>query len=222
MTRERFPLARVHPTALVEEGVTLGEKTSVWDNAHIRHGARIGKQCIIGEKTYIAYDVTIGDYCKLNASVYVCAGVRIKDYVMLSAHVVFTNDRFPRAFDRTLNGLATSDPTEETLFTEVGLGVTVGANATIGPGLTIGDYAMVGMGTIVTRDVPSHGLVIGNPSRLVGYVCACGPVVVKIPQWEKDTADGRYTCGRCGRMYGKTPKGIYELEGPKVDTGDGR
>ena len=141
---------------------------------------------------------------------------------MLSAHVVFTNDRFPRAFDITLDGLASSDPTEETLLTEVGRGVTVGANATIGPGLKIGDFAMVGMGTIVTRDIPSYGLVIGNPSRLVGFVCSCGPTVARISRWEKDSVGSRYSCGRCGRLYGKTANGISELEGPHENDGKRR
>ncbi len=215
MNSSRFPESRIHQTALIEEGVQIGDGSSVWDNVHIRHGARIGKSCIIGEKTYIAYDVRIGDFCKLNAAVYICAGVTINDYVMLAAHTVFTNDRFPRAFDRTLDGLASSDPNEETLSTTVGVGVTTGANVTIGPGIVIGDFAMIGMGSVVTRSVPPHGLVIGNPARIAGYVCACGPVLVKIARWEKDVTGARYECERCGRVYGKTDGGVIEVEGVK-------
>jgi carbonic anhydrase/acetyltransferase-like protein (isoleucine patch superfamily) len=100
--------AWVHPTALVEQGVVLGEGTKIWDNVHLRRGARIGKSCIIGEKSYVAYDVVIGDYVKLNAAVYVCAAVTIEDFCMISAHTVFTNDRFPRAGNRELTGLETS------------------------------------------------------------------------------------------------------------------
>jgi len=214
MSDTRYPQCRIHPTALIEDGVVIGDGSSVWDNVHLRHGANIGKSCIIGEKTYIAYDVKIGDYCKLNASVYVCANVTISDYVMLSAHTVFTNDRFPRSFDRTLDGLASSDPNEETLSTHVGVGVTTGANVTIGPGLKIGDFAMVGMGSVVTRDVPAHGLVIGNPARLVAWLCACGPTLVKAGQWEKDGAGARYTCERCGRIYQRVSEGVKELHGP--------
>lgn len=222
MNQERFPGCRIHPTALIEEGVVLGEHTSVWDNVHIRHGARIGSDCIVGEKTYIAYDVSIGNFCKLNANVYVCAGVTIADYVMLSAHVVFTNDRFPRSFDRTLTGLATSDPTEETLLTHMGIGVTVGANATIGPGLKIGDFAMVGMGSVVTVDVPPHGLVVGSrPAKLVAYVCACGPVLVRLSTWEADEPHTPYRCVRCGRLYAKSTEGITELEGPQPNHSEG-
>jgi acetyltransferase-like isoleucine patch superfamily enzyme len=215
MNLRRFLECRIHQTALIEEGVSIGSGSSVWDNVHIRHGARIGKSCIIGEKTYIAYDVRIGDFCKLNAAVYICAGVTVSDYVMLAAHTVFTNDRFPRAFDRTLDGLASSDPTEETLPTTVGVGVTTGANVTIGPGLAIGDFAMIGMGSVVTRNVPAHGLVIGNPARLAGYVCACGPVLVKLPAWEKDGVSAEYECERCGRVYAKTANGVTEVGKPK-------
>ena len=88
---------RIHPTAIVEANVQLGDGTSVWDNAHIRHGAIVGEQCIVGGKSYIAYDVRIGHRCKINASVYICTAVTIEDGVMISAGTVFTNDRFPRA-----------------------------------------------------------------------------------------------------------------------------
>lgn len=183
---------RIHETALVEPGVELGEGTSVWDNVHIRGPARIGRDCIVGEKTYVAYGVTIGDFVKINAQVYVCTGVTIADRVMIAAGVIFTNDRYPRAFDLEGGGLADSGPNEETLKTQVGEGATIGAGATIGPGLTIGAYAMVGMGSVVTTDIPPHGLVFGNPARLRGYVCMCGQ-----PRPEK--TDATTACTRCGR-----------------------
>ncbi len=214
MTDARFPGCRIHPTALVEEGVEIGAGTSVWDNVHIRHHARIGSSCIIGEKTYVAYDVRIGDFCKLNANVYVCAGVTIDDSVMLSAHVVFTNDRFPRAFHIHAGGLASSDPNEETLSTRVKRGVTVGAGAVIGPGLTLAEFAMVGMGSVVTHDVPPFGLVVGNPARLVGYVCACGPLLVRHASWQQDASDVLYGCKRCGRKYARHAGGVREHSGP--------
>jgi acetyltransferase-like isoleucine patch superfamily enzyme len=207
LSERPHPGCRIHPTALIEQDVSLGEGTAVWDGAHIRRGARIGRGCIIGEKTYVAYEVSIGDYCKLNASVYVCAGVSIEDHVMLSAHVVFTNDRFPRAFDRQLGGLATSEPTEETLETRVGRGVTVGAGAIVGPGLTLGAFSMVGMGSVVTRDVPPHALVIGTPARVVAYVCVCGPPVVRIGE---RPGSGQAHCDRCGRDYRVHGSGIEE------------
>jgi acetyltransferase-like isoleucine patch superfamily enzyme len=196
---QAFPPPRIHPTALVEDGVQIGGGTTIWDNVHIRRGARIGRKCIVGEKTYIAYDVEIGDLCKLNACVYVCAQVRIGDGVMIAAHTVFTNDRFPRACDPDLNDLQTSEPTAATLWCTVGRGVTIGANATIGPGLSIGEFAMVGMATVVTRDVPAHGLVIGNPARLVGLVCRCGEPVLRLEPGQSTPRAGNHPCARCAR-----------------------
>lgn len=165
---------RVHSTALLEEGVRVGAGTSIWDSVHIRHGAQIGENCIVGEKTYIAYDVVIGDRVKLNAMVYICAGVSIDSESMISAGVVFTNDMFPRACDHRTGQPRSSAPDEHTLDTKVCKGVTVGANATIGPGLTLGRYCMVGMGSVVTRTVAPHTLVVGNPARPLKRLCACG------------------------------------------------
>lgn len=204
----------IHPTALVEKGVEIGENSKVWDNVHIRGGAQIGHNCIVGEKTYIAYDVKIGNFVKLNANVYICALVTIEDLVMISAHTVFTNDKFPRAFPPNLDGLASSDVNEETLPTLVKRGVTIGANATIGPGITLGEFAMIGMGSVVTKDVPPHALVHGNPARVRGYVCACGPFLGDV---EKIQSAGKVSCERCGREYsfrdGKfTEVGQLEME----------
>ncbi len=164
----------IHPTALIEDGVRIGDRTAVWDNVHVRGPATIGHDCIVGEKTYIAYGVRIGDFVKINAMVYIPTGITIDDRVMIAAGVIFTNDRYPRAFDARGGGLADSAPGEDTLPGRVMEGVTIGAGARIGPGLTIGAYAMVGMGAVVTADVPPHALVVGNPARIRGWVCICG------------------------------------------------
>ncbi len=185
---------RIHPTALVETGVEIGPGTSVWDNVHIRGPAWIGADCIVGEKTYIAYGVRIGTCVKINAQVYVCTGVTIEDRVMIAAGVIFTNDRYPRAFAIDGDGLASSEPNEDTLQTTVREGATIGAGAVIGPGLEIGAYAMVGMGAVVTGDVPPHALVYGNPARVRGHVCVCGE-----PLPPRDASAASHHCARCGR-----------------------
>ena len=110
--------ARIHPTALIEDDVRIGDGTSIWDNVHIRHGARIGNDCIVGEKTYLAYVVRIGNLVKINAMVYICTAVTIEDGVMISAGTVFTNDRFPRATTVDLRRLRPSEPDEDTARTE--------------------------------------------------------------------------------------------------------
>ncbi len=204
-------MKRIHPTALIEEGVEIGEHSSVWDNVHVRRNARLGHHTSVGEKSYIAYDVSIGNYVKINAFVYICAGVTVEDMCMISAGTVFTNDRFPRAMNRQLTDLETSDPTEETLSTRVGKGCTIGAQATIGPGLTLGEFSMIGMGSVVTRDVPAQGLVVGNPARLVGYVCLCGPRLLSLDK--APAAGGRIVCHRCQRAYVWTGKGLTLQDG---------
>ena len=192
-----MPDTMIHPTALIEPDVEIGAGTQIWDHVHIRQGARIGRNCIVGEKTYIAGQVQIGDHVKLNACVYVCALVTIEDFVMISAHTVFTNDRLPRAFPPDLSGLATSAVTEETLPTVVRKGATIGANATIGCGIEIGRFTMVGMGSVVTRSVADHVLVVGNPARQRGYVCVCGQPLGDARRLEQNPA----LCGRCRRRY---------------------
>jgi UDP-2-acetamido-3-amino-2,3-dideoxy-glucuronate N-acetyltransferase len=187
---------RIHPTALVEDGVRIGSRTQVWDGVHLRGPSSIGHDCIIGEKTYVAYGVEIGNFVKINAMVYIPTGITIEDRVMIAAGAIFTNDRYPRAFDDHGDGLAPSGPTEETVYGRVAEGATIGAGARIGPGVIVGAYAMVGMGAVVTADVPAHALVVGNPARIRGWVCICGR---PLPD---ETLDELLPCGRCGRRYG--------------------
>ena len=142
---------RIHDTAIIEDDVSIGEGSSVWDSVHIRYGTRIGKECIIGEKTYVAYGVEIGDRVKINSMVYVCNAVTIETGVMISAGTIFTNDRFPRATTPDLSQLRGSAPDEHTLPTLVREGATIGAGCTIGNDLEIGRFAMIGMGSVVTK-----------------------------------------------------------------------
>ena len=204
------PSARIHPTAIIEPGVTLGAGTSVWDSVHIRHGATLGDECIVGEKTYIAYDVKIGHRVKLNAMVYICYGVTIEEGVMISAGTVFTNDAFPRATTPDLKQLRSSDPEEETQGTLVAAGATIGAGCTIGSNLRIGRFAMVGMGSVVTRDVADFHLVVGNPARSIGAVCRCGQPVAK---WPAAAPPEQLTteCAKCGAAYEITRGAVVEI-----------
>ena len=197
-------MARIHPTAIIEDNVTLGEGTSIWDNVHIRHGASLGDECIVGEKSYIAYDVKIGNRVKINAMVYICAAVTIEDGVMISASVTFTNDRFPRSTFPDLKSLRPSEPDEHTLPTLVREGSTIGAGCVIGNDLEIGRWAMVGMGSVVTKSVPDFHLVLGSPARSVGAVCKCGHLFHKFV--DGDTASVECSCGLAYEIEGRIVK----------------
>lgn len=204
---------RIHDTALIENGVSLGSGSSVWDNVHIRHGARIGEECIIGEKSYIAYDVRIGNRVKINAFVYICAAVTIEDGVMISAGTIFTNDRFPRATTSDLKQLRTSDPDEHTLPTLVREGATIGAGCVIGNDLTIGRFAMVGMGALITKSVPDFHLVLGHPAKSMGCVCRCGQVLVRFTELDS-VARREVACATCDLKYAIENQIVTELTPP--------
>ena len=138
----------------------------------------------------------IGNRVKINAMVYICAEVTIEDGVMISASTTFTNDRFPRATTPDLKQLRPSDPDEHTLPTLVREGATIGAGCTIGNDLTIGKWAMVGMGSLVTKDVPDFHLVLGSPARSIGAVCRCGQLFHKFGRADEKT----HEC-ECGLGY---------------------
>ena len=201
---------RIHPTALVEDNVSIGEGTSVWDNVHIRHDSRLGEQCIVGEKTYVAYGVEIGNRVKINAMVYICNAVTIEDGVMISAGTIFTNDRFPRATTPDLSELRSSDPDEHTLPTLVREGATIGAAATSGNDLTIGRFAMVGMGSVVTKSVPDFHLVLGSPARSIGCVCRCGQLIVRFPK-DIPANFAKLRCPSCELEYSVENSEVTEL-----------
>jgi acetyltransferase-like isoleucine patch superfamily enzyme len=205
--------SRVHPTAIVEDGVEIGPGTSVWDNAHIRGPTRVGSDCIVGEKSYIAYGVDIGDRVKINAFVYICAGVTVEDGVMVSAGTVFTNDRYPRATMQDLSVPRSSDPDERTLPTLVREGATIGAGSVIGCDLVVGRWSMVGMGSVVTRSVPDFHLVVGQPARSVACVCRCGEPFLRFDQGRPAETDG-VRCPACGSRYAVHAGEVIELGSP--------
>ncbi len=179
----------MHPTAVVEEGAVIGEGTRIWHFAHIRSGARIGKNCNIGKGVYVDVDVEIGDRVKIQNFVSVYRGVKIEDDVFLGPHATLTNDLYPRSFNEDWKVVPTL----------IKRGASIGANATIICGVTIGEYAMVGAGAVVTKDVPPHALVYGNPARLKGFVCFCGrPLDISNPAKVRDE-DIVFRCNHCGR-----------------------
>jgi len=174
--RERIDIF-IHPAAFVSDDALIGDGTKIWINSQVREGASIGDHCIISKDTYIDTGVKIGNRVKVQNGVSIYHGVEIGDDVFIGPNAVFTNDHVPRAFNRDWKIAATI----------VEKGASIGANATIVCGHRIGEYALVGAGSVVTKDVPAHALVMGNPARIRGYVCRCGARL---------DAEGR--CPACG------------------------
>ena len=186
---------RIHPTAEVSERAEIGEGTSIWHQAQVREGTRIGRNCILGKGVYVDSGVVLGDNVKVQNYVSIYHGVTIEDGVFCGPHCVFTNDKRPRAVNAD-GSLKAADDWEVTP-TLVKRGASIGANAVIVCGVTVGEWAMVGAGSVVTRDVPDHGLVWGNPARLHGFVCPCGHrLETEGQQTEKEAV--RLQCPACG------------------------
>jgi UDP-2-acetamido-3-amino-2,3-dideoxy-glucuronate N-acetyltransferase len=158
---------------------------------HVREGARIGTNCVIGKSVYIDADVVIGANVKIQNFVSVYKGVILEDDVLVGPSVTFTNDLYPRA---------SSWSEEKITPTVVKRGASIGANATIVCGVTIGRYAMIGAGSVVTKDVPDFGLVYGNPGELKGFVCSCGRRLENVIKDEEDNDSSIvfYECS-CGQ-----------------------
>lgn len=193
---------RIHPSSVVSDKAVIGDGTQIWLFCQVRDNARIGKNCIFGKGVYVE-DVVIGDHVKVQNNVSIYSGVTIEDGVFCGPHVCFTNDKVPRAVNADMTLKALSD--WKITPTLVKAGAALGANSTIVCGTTIGKWAMVAAGSVVTKDVPDHALVLGNPARFVGWVCACGQRV------EIDEASKKGTC-TCGRVLVKREGGV-QLEG---------
>jgi acetyltransferase-like isoleucine patch superfamily enzyme len=186
----------------VSASAEIGEGTQIWHFCQIRDGAKLGKGCILGKGVYIDKGVVIGDRTKIQNNVSVFAGVTLEDGVFVGPHVCFTNDRIPRAVnpDMTVRG-----PDDWTVRqTRVRTGASLGANSTVLCGVTIGRWAMVGAGSVVTSDVPEHALVVGNPARVVGWVCVCGE---RLPIGDRGN-EGRCTCGRDGESAERAARSV--------------
>jgi UDP-3-O-[3-hydroxymyristoyl] glucosamine N-acyltransferase len=159
----------VHETAVVEPGARLGDGTSVSNHAHVRAGAVVGRGCTLGKNVFVDAAARIGDAVQVQNDVSVYSGVTLEDEVLVGPSAVFTNDRAPRAVS----------PDWSVVPTVVRRGAVIGANATIVCGNEVGPWAMVGAGAVVTRPVAAHALVVGNPARVSGWVCACGTVLTR-------------------------------------------
>lgn len=186
----------IHPSAVVDEGCEIGAGTKVWHFSHLMAACRIGCNCILGQNVYVDGDVEIGNGCKIQNNVSVYRSVTLEDRVFCGPSVVFTNVINPRAF---------IERKEEFRPTLVRTGATLGANATIVCGITVGAYALVGAGSVVTKDVPPYALMLGTPARLAGWVCRCG---VSLPQAEEGD---RLTCLACGDRYRLADGGLIAL-----------
>lgn len=155
----------IHPTATVEEPCEIGEETKIWHYSHVMKGAKIGENCQLGQNVFVGSRAKIGNGVKIqnNVSIYDC--VKLEDGVFCGPSMVFTNVINPRSHIPRKNEF------KETLVKK---GVTLGANSTILCGITIGEYAFIGAGAVVTKDIPAYALVYGNPARLKGWICQCG------------------------------------------------
>ena len=153
----------VHDSSYIDENVNIGEGTKIWHFSHIQTGAEIGENCTLGQNVNVANNVIIGSNVKIQNNVSIYEGVEPEDYVFCGPSMVFTNIKVPRS-EFPQRG---SEFYSKTLVKK---SASVGANATIVCGLTIGKYALIGSGAVVTKDVPDHALIVGNPGRIVGWV----------------------------------------------------
>ena len=181
----------VHPSALVETS-EIGDGTKVWAFAHVMEGAVVGADCKIGDHSFIESGAVLGDRVVVKNNSLIWHGVIIGDDVFVGPNTVFTNVVAPRARYQTYP--------EDWEKTEVAHRATIGANSTIVSGIRLGYNSMIGAGSVVTRDVPDHALVFGNPARLAGWVCDCGQKL------EEDL-----TCPACGRTYRTSSNGLSQV-----------
>jgi len=185
----------VHPTAILDEDVEIGRGSKIWHFTHVLKNSRIGTGCNIGQNCVIGPDVTIGDRCKIQNNVSVYKGVTLEKGVFCGPSMVFTNVYNPRA------EMSKMDEARPTLVKQ---GATIGANATIVCGITLGRYCFIGAGAVVTKDVPDHALVMGNPAKQTSWVCQCGVTLEVIGNRQKvigSNDQAAYICPSCENKY---------------------
>lgn len=191
MEKEYF----VHPTAVVDEPVEIGEGTRIWHFSHIMSGAKIGKNCLIGQNVFIGSGAILGNNIKIQNNVSIYDKVVLEDDVFCGPSMVFTNVFNPRSF------ISRKKEFRETLVRK---GAAIGANATIICGNTIGQYAFIGAASVVTKNVPDYALVYGNPGKVKGWICQCAVEIV--------FRSGKAVCHACGKRYKKDRMGVTPIE----------
>lgn len=191
----------IHPSAVVDEGVQLGDDTKIWHFVHVSSGARIGAGCSLGQNCFVGRDVRIGDGVRVQNNVSIYEGVEIEDGAFLGPSCVFTNVLNPRSFVSRKH---------EYRKTRVGRGASIGANAVIVCGHDLGAYSFVGAGAVVTKDVPPYALVVGNPARRIGWVSRAG---VRLPEGEV------VACPETGERYRIEGERCMPIDGPEVSEG---
>ena len=160
-----------HKSSYIDDNVSIGESTKIWHFSHIQSGAKIGQNCTIGQNVNVGNNVKIGNFVKIQNNVSVYEGVELEDYVFCGPSMVFTNVKLPRS-EFPQRG------TKHYKKTLVKKSASIGANATIICGVKIGEYALIGSGAVVTKDIPPYSLVIGNPGIIIGQVDKYGNRII--------------------------------------------
>ena len=195
---------RVHASAVVDPEAQIGARTRIWHFSHVMKGARLGMDCVLGQNVHVGPGVGIGNRVKIQNNVSVYAGVELEDDVFCGPSMVFTNVRNPRAH------VERKDAFESTL---VQRGATLGAASVIRCGVTVGTFSLVGAGAVVTKDVPAHAVVVGNPAKQTGWACRCGEV---LPMPFPAAVGSRADCARCETTYLRVKDGERGIEPVEV------
>lgn len=184
----------IHPTAIIDDGASIGEGSKIWHFCHVMSGAKIGKNCILGQGVFIGGYVIIGDNCKIQNGVNIFKGVTLEGDVFVGPNTTFTNVINPRA------EIERKDEYKQTLVKH---GASIGAGVTVVCGVTLGEYCMIGAGSVVTHDISPYSLVYGNPARQRGWICRCGEGL-------QFTANSAH-CDKCGDVYVLSDKRVIRL-----------
>jgi UDP-2-acetamido-3-amino-2,3-dideoxy-glucuronate N-acetyltransferase len=190
-TTNNITIPIIHPTADVSAAAIIGTGTRVWHQAQVREGVIIGENCIIGKGVYIDFDVKVGNNVKIQNGAYLYHGLTVEDGVFIGPSAIMTNDIYPRAI--TPNGYLKCSDDWEVGPIVIKYGASIGTGAIILPNVIIGRFALVAAGAVVTKSVPDHGLVLGVPAHLIGYVCKCGRRLTEV--------NNILTCSVCNWAY---------------------